>query len=134
MAQVAKGRASRNDLLTHAEAATILDVHLITVANMVQRGVLRPERRGTARQLPRDQVEAVAVARWSAARTRSRYFLDTNEAAQLLGVNRARVYQLTVRGFLPTVETGWRAPARLYRRPQLEVIANARRQRWGRSS
>lgn len=105
---------STNDLLTHAEAAAILDVHPVSVANMVQTGVLLPLRRGVARQLPRQQVEALAIVRWSATRTRSRYFLNTNQAAEVLGVTRARVYQLTRRGFLPAVETGRRAPARLY--------------------
>lgn len=83
-----------------------------------------------ARQLPREQVEALAVARWSSPRTRSPYLANTEEAAHLLGVTRARVVQLTQRGFLPVVETGLRYPVRLYRQAQLEVVANARRARW----
>lgn len=126
-----EGRTQPGELVTHAEAAAILGVHVITVTNMVRRGDLVPLLRAKARQLPRDQVEALAADRWSCWRTRSTYFITTEEAAELLGVSRTRVGQLTERGFLPVVETGRRAPARLYRRRQLEVIGNARRARWG---
>lgn len=126
----ATGGGPTPDLLSHAEAAAILGVDVITIANLVRRGELVPVRRRVPRQLRREQVEALAVARWQAPDTRSSYFVDTAAAAVILGVTRARVVQLIRKGFLPVVDTGLRYPVRLFRRPQLEVIAQARRRRW----
>ena len=55
------------------------------------------------------------------------YFLTAPEAAEVFGVTPKRVHQLVAKGFLPVVEHDGR---RLFRRPQLEVVANARRTRW----
>ncbi|MDQ3275844.1 MAG: hypothetical protein M3Q39_12670, partial [Actinomycetota bacterium] len=57
------------------------------------------------------------------------YWVTRPEAARILDVNQARVWQLAERGFLPyeTAPDG----TRLYRRAQLQVIANARlSRRW----
>lgn len=122
--------SQHGDLLAHAEAAAVLQVHPITVAKLLRRGRLVPLRKGAARQLSRRRVEALAVALRPSKRTRSSYFIDTRDVAGLLGVSRERVLQLTRRGFLPAVETGLRRPVRLYRRSQIQVVANARRVRW----
>ena len=45
----------------------------------------------------------------------------------MLGVTAKRVHQLTVKGFLPFVDHAGR---RFFRRPQIEVVANARKARW----
>jgi hypothetical protein len=52
------------------------------------------------------------------------YFVTTAGVAELLGISRPRVIQLGDKGFLPylVARNGWR----LYRRHQVEVIANSR--------
>lgn len=84
----------QGELLTHAEAAVILHVHTVTVDRLVARGELETLRPRSDRQLPRAAVEALAVSRWSSRRTRTPSLVDTEEAAVILGVTRARVVQL----------------------------------------
>jgi excisionase family DNA binding protein len=55
------------------------------------------------------------------------YWLGTKEAAQLLGVNRARVRQLVAAGLSPFEQT---AHGYAFRRKQLLTVANARRARF----
>jgi hypothetical protein len=49
-------------------------------------------------------------------------FVDTNGAAEILGVTPQYIGQLATRGRLPWLPTGGR-PSRVYRQAQLEVIA-----------
>ena len=54
------------------------------------------------------------------------YWLNTTEAAEVLGVTPSRVRQLVRRGFLPVVMHAGHCYSR---RQQVEVIANARESR-----
>ncbi len=60
------------------------------------------------------------------------YWITGQRAADVLGVNVARLNALAVKGFIPheTHADG----TRLYRREQLEVVANAREARRGSCS
>jgi hypothetical protein len=76
--------------------------------------------------LLRDDVETFAAAQYRPRRYRrsDSYFLTTAAAAELLGVSGPRVIQLGDKGCLPylVARNGWR----LYRRNQIEVVANSR--------
>jgi hypothetical protein len=80
--------------------------------------------------LPSDQEatfeEMMAAAEWT--RENPGAFVDTDGAAQILGVSPQYVGRLAARGRLPWLPTGRTggAPTRLYRRAQSEVIARAR--------
>ena len=115
-----------------AEAAHILGVSRATVHRQVHAGDL-PAHGGpqSRRRLSRREVEQLAVARYDRNHPPGpdSYWVTRPEAARILDVNRARVWQLAQRGFLPSES----APdgTRLYRRAQLQVIANARlSRRW----
>jgi DNA-binding transcriptional MerR regulator len=54
-------------------------------------------------------------------------WITAREAAVILGVSLVRVSQLTRRDLLPSVRRDSRY---YYRRAQVQVIANARQQRW----
>jgi excisionase family DNA binding protein len=73
-------------------------------------------------------VEQFALRRWNlrTADTDAAW-LGTKEAAQLLGVNRARVRQLVAAGLLPFELT---PDGYAFRREQLLTVANARRARF----
>jgi hypothetical protein len=87
----------------------------------------RLERRAFLRLQP-DQVatfdELMAAAEWTRANPGP--FVDTEGAAQLLGVTPQYVGRLAAQGRLPWLPTGRSAPSRVYRRAQIEVIARAR--------
>ena len=120
------------DGITYAEAARILGVSTHTVARMVAEARLPSHAGSYHRRLSRAEVEAVALARWKRRPgTVSLYWADTGEAARVLGVSPGRVRQLADAGRMPCV----RAPSgeRLFRREQLEVVANARLSRRLRS-
>jgi hypothetical protein len=70
-------------------------------------------------------VEAASLQRYRPSR-RHPYWCRTREAASILGLSATRVQQLAAEGRFPYVE---HAGIRLYRRPQVEVIANAREAR-----
>ena len=108
-------------LIDAAEAAQILGVSRATVYRLVEQGRLPKARKHQKRGLDRGEVEAVSLERWSGPG--HPYWAVGVEAAQILGVTRARVYQLREAGRIPAVQYGGRW---FYRRPQLEVIANAR--------
>ncbi len=121
--------ASPLDGVTFAEAAHILGVSVATVRRLICAGELEQPQRHGKRQLSRREVEQLAVARYDRNHRpgSDSYWVTRPEAARILDVNQARVWQLAQRGFLP-YET---APGgtRLYRRAQLRVIANARASR-----
>jgi excisionase family DNA binding protein len=121
---VASGDAAPG--LTAAEAADIIGVTRQTVYKLVHSGELPKARKNQRAGLDRVAVEQAGLARVP-ARGGHPYFLTANEAAEVLGVTPKRVHQLAERGRLPVVEHDGR---RLFRRPQLEVVANARRARW----
>jgi excisionase family DNA binding protein len=116
------------DGVTWANAAGILGVGLRTVGKLVARGELTRGPRWQYRQLSRVEVEALALRRWN-PRTASpdSYWLGTKEAAELLGVNRARVRQLVAAGLLPFEQS---PHGYAFRREQLLTVANARRARF----
>jgi hypothetical protein len=90
--------------------------------------------RGHQGRLLRDDVETYAIANFTARRYSrpDSYFVTTAGAAELMGISRPRVIQLGSKGFLSylVARNGWR----LYRRDQIEVIANSRPVRWARGS
>lgn len=106
------------DWITRAEAQAILDVGDAAFRALVERGRVTAADRPT-RRYSRTQIEALAAeaADW----------IDTTQAADILGVNRSRVGQLVDAGLLPCERLGRR---RVFRRTQVQVIANARRARW----
>lgn len=121
--------ASPVDAVTYDEAAHILGM---TVADAV--AILRSTRllgRVPAAHsiLERAEVELLATEtfHWKTAAEsgdEATYWVTGQRAADLLGVNRARLGQLADAGRLPFVRH--QDGTRLYRRHQLEVIANAR--------
>lgn len=76
--------------------------------------------------LSREVVEAIALTRWTKRHHKpGGYWATATEVAEILDVNRSRIGQLVAIGRLPELRTPTRR--RLYRRAQIEVIANARR-------
>lgn len=110
------------------EAARILDVTPSTVHRWISDGVLQRDRPHRRAGVDRDQVEALAARRWPLGKgTRleaDSYWVTAPAAARILGVSRSRVGQLVDTGRLPYVRAA--RGVRLFRREQLEVIANAR--------
>jgi hypothetical protein len=80
--------------------------------------------------LPPDQEasfeELMAAAKWT--RHNPGHFVDTDGAAEILGVTPQYVGRLAAQGRLPWLLTGRSGgqPTRVYRRAQIEVIARAR--------
>jgi hypothetical protein len=69
------------------------------VGQLVANGDLTRGPRWAHRQLSRAEVKALALRRWNPRKASpNSYWLGTKEAAQLLGVNRARVRQLVAAG------------------------------------
>jgi hypothetical protein len=86
--------------------------------------------RGTAeavryqhRGLDRGDVERLSLDRYKPDRP---YWITEREAPRILGISRARVFQLRRSDRLPVVEHNGR---HYYRRAQIEVLANARASR-----
>jgi excisionase family DNA binding protein len=115
------------DAITWREAGAIFGVGMRQVGKLVAKGQLTRGPRWH-RQLSRVEVEALALRRWN-PRTAgpNSYWLGTREAAELLGVNRARVRQLVAAGLLPFEPT---PHGYAFRRKQLLTVANARRARF----
>lgn len=88
--------------LTQAQAAELLGVHPITVAQMVSRGRLTPVKRWAKAGLLRADVERLSLERW---RPGDPTWLTTSEVADILGVTGPQVSQLARRGFLPFERT-----------------------------
>lgn len=109
------------DAITHAEAAQILGVNLGTVPRLVRDGALHrvPEQHPS---LSKSEVEE------QARHPRESQWITGAEAARILGISKARAWQLALKDFLP-----WEHGAngrRRYRRAQIEVISRARQIRW----
>lgn len=113
--------------LTQSEAAHVLSCSVRRVRTLIATGELRANPR-LHRQLDRDQVEQLAAARWRRSTAGpddgTSYWVTSRQAAESLEVSLTRVGQLVDRGFLPCLRTP--GGHRLFRRSQVEVIANAR--------
>lgn len=111
-----------------AEAAHILGCSLATVGRWVDEGLVGRDKSNAHRGLDRDEVERLAALRWrhhqGPEAGEESYWITAPEAARILDVSRARVGQLVAKGKLPYLATA--CGVRLFRRHQLEVIANAR--------
>lgn len=101
------------DAITRAEAAAILGIAEATVARWRREGLLL-EQRGGRRLFSSAEVEAVAANPW----------LTGAQAAEILGVSHVRVSQLADVGRIPVHVT--KSGQRVYRKKQIEVVANAR--------
>lgn len=121
-------------MLGAKDAALIIGVTPGYVHRLVCAGRL-PKRKKHARfVLELDDVEAYALERlanpgqYRVGRGPHPYFATLTEAAEVLGVSPAAVRKLLAKEFLPAVE----APnGRTYfRRPQLQVVARARNERY----
>ena len=111
--------------LTAVQAAEIIDATPNAVYRLVSKGALAKPVKHQHGGLQLEDVEAASLQRYRPSR-RHPYWCRTREAAAILGLSTTRVQQLTAEGRLPYVE---QAGVRLYRRPQLEIIANARETR-----
>jgi hypothetical protein len=121
------------DGILQAKAARILACHRWTVAEYVKAGLLRSAGRNVPRGLSRADVEALACEVylwWAHLEDEDSYWITAQSARRMLGVNHTRLNQLAVRGFVP-FEMHLDG-TRLYRRAQLQVVANARAVRWAR--
>jgi excisionase family DNA binding protein len=113
--------------VTLEEAAHILGVARSTVRRLIVAGELERQGRYTHRGLDRDEVERLAMRRWRRRRdlppAGGSYWMTTGQVAAELGVSHARVWQLAQADRLPfrVSHNG----VRLFRRRQLETIANA---------
>ena len=88
-----------------------------TVARLVAAGELTKGPRWEHRQLGRREVEQLSLARWwpaESVRDDAYYWVPIHRAAELLGVNRSRVLQLTGEGRIPYETTP--SGQRLFRR------------------
>ena len=97
--------------LTQAQAADLLGVSTARIAELVGEGRLTPVAKWAKAGLLRADVERRTLERWKPG---DPTWLTTTEAAEVLGVTRARASQLAERGFLPYERTpdGRRVPAR----------------------
>jgi len=97
----------------------------------IEAGRLPAAERHVKRRVSRAEAEALALQLPSsrlAFDPDTSYWVGATQAASLLGVNVSRLNQLARKGFLPFEVHA--DGARLYRRLQLEVVANAREARW----
>jgi excisionase family DNA binding protein len=112
--------------MTTQEVADFLQVSVKAVHMAVYRGHLRRARhgRGTA-AFDRADIEAYLLRRYRPGHPDA-YWITAGEVAELLGVTTAWVRSLAHSGRLPTPVRHERSGHLLFRRQQLEVIANAR--------
>jgi hypothetical protein len=105
----------------------------VDVSEYLKAGRVRSAGRNVRRGLSRADVEALAchICPWrDHLDDLEPYWVTAKRATRILGVNHTRLNQLAVRGFVPFelhVDG-----TRLYRRAQLQVVANARVVRWAR--
>jgi hypothetical protein len=112
-------KSSDTDAITLSEAASMLAMTDVTAARFRREGLLR--RLDGYPSYSRADVQEFIDNPW----------LNGVQAAQVLGVSRARVSQLAAEEHIPVHRTTFRK--RVYRMRQLEVVANARRARLGKS-
>ena len=113
--------------LSVAQAAEVLGLHPGTVAKMVSQGRLTKACKHQRQGLNLRDVEELALEKWRCPG--HPYWLTTRDPAEILGVSATRVRQLVRRDRLPSVERHGRL---FFRRPQIQVVANARQTRWRR--
>ncbi|MGI8433754.1 MAG: hypothetical protein ACR2LE_03315 [Nocardioidaceae bacterium] len=119
------------DAITLRESAAILGCTISSVRRRILEGRLAAGKRYRHRTLSRADVEALAVETYAWARhlhDPTSYWVTGSDAAAVLGVNRSGLGHLARAGLLPYVVH--RSGTRMYRRAQLTVIGNARRERW----
>lgn len=122
------------DGITFEQAAAILGCSTSQVLRYAVEGRLaggdEPHRRWEHRWISRAATEELAreVYDWRKRQGDDSYWVTGKRAADILGVNVARLGQLVAKGFVPFVVHV--DGTRLYRREQLEVVANARDARW----
>ena len=124
------------DGITFKQAAAILGCSTSQVLRYAAEGRLsgrdgsRTHRRWEHRWITRRAAEDLALELydWRKDRGPHSYWVVGKRAAEILGVNVSRLNQLATRGFLPFVMHS--DGTRMYRRKQLEVVANARDARW----
>ncbi len=130
MRPIGENRVSRpSDGVTQAQAAEVLGVHPTTVARLVRAGELTAYGSPHARRrLSRAEVEALALSRHPSRGKHRRdgdgYWVGRAEAARILGVTPGRVSQLVKAERIPHERAA--DGSRVFRRQQLEVVANAR--------
>lgn len=119
------------DPITLREAAAILGCSVTVVRKHIAAGRLPSTVRYQHRQLSRADIEAMAlqVYDWrSHIRQPEGYWITGQRAADVLGVNVSRLNVLAGKGFIPyEVHSDG---TRLYRREQLEIVAQGRHARW----
>ena len=113
--------------LSGAEGARILGIHEVSVARLVRQGVLHKPAGRQQYALDRDEVEQLALDRYTPGPP---YWLTSAEAGEVLGLTPTSVNRLARAGKIPAVRHGRRW---LYRRHQVEVLANARAARLDQS-
>lgn len=109
--------------LTAAQAAEIINATPNAVYRLVYKGDLAKPVKHQRGGLQLVDVERASLDRYRPGRRRHPYWCRAREAAEILGISVSRVGQLAAEGRLPFVVHHGQ---RLYRRGQLEVIANAR--------
>lgn len=112
--------------LTAKEAAAIIGCSRNHVYRLVNQGRLPTVSPQKWAQLDPAEVERFSLARLPSRVRAHHYWASTTEAAAILGVSRERVHQLVAAERIPAVRhhDTW-----LFRRNQLEVVANAREAR-----
>ena len=109
------------DAMTHREAAEMLGMSVKQIPKLIRDGLLdRVE--GQFPSLSRTQVEE------QARNPRLTKWVNVTEAAQILGVSKTRVGQISNKDLLPFEITA--SGRRRFRRTQIEVISRARQARW----
>jgi hypothetical protein len=127
-------RASRRPLdpVTYTEAGRILGVTASSVRRRVLAGELTQRRRpGKHGTLSRSDVEALALRSYPYRKHNHEsgsYWVTGQRAADILGVNMARVRQLAHAGLIPAERHA--DGTFMYRRELLMTVANAREARW----
>lgn len=128
------------DWITTREAATILNVHPLTVTKLIGRGALR--RRSKRPCLRRSDVEDLAHHRAQPKPpkapppvrhdvppdTEHEWVRGNEAAAAILGVSPSRISQLAAQGRLPFTYS--KTSRRWYRVDHLELVARARQVRF----
>ena len=109
------------DATTHREAAEMLGTSVGQIPKLIRDGLL-DRVKGQYPTLSRAQVQEQARS------PRQTEWINVTVAAQILGLSKTRVGQLSIKGLLPFEITA--SGRRRFRRTQIEVISRARQIRW----